>query len=110
MRSGFLQSYTFQSIIFTPFQVETKGKIRKIKYITKTHCEGYENFHYDNSHGEKDTEHVKEKDESSNKNKEDAQNPEERKTVIKHLMLLHFQNKVIIFILKNMLYFDVKND
>ena len=36
---------------------------------TKPHYEGYRNYHYDNSYGEKDTENFKDKEKLSNKNK-----------------------------------------
>ena len=44
-------------------------------------------------------------DESSNKDKEDSKYPEVKKTLIEHLMMLHFQINFILYILS----FD-KND
>ena len=45
-------------------------------------------------------------DELSNKDKEDAEDSEERKTLFKTLMKMHFQNNIIRYTLTNMIPID----
>ena len=60
------------------------------------------------SHDEENIENYKLMDVLSNEEKEDAEDSEERNTLFKTLMKIHFQNSVIRCTLKNIMAIDEK--
>ena len=70
----------------------------------KPNCEGSEAIETDYFHCDKETENIKDKETSSTIETSDIPNPPQKK--YQNLMSLHFQYKVIQFILTNILHFD----
>ena len=70
--------------------------------VNKPHYKKSKATETNNSHYDKDTDHTKDKEDSPNIEDVDIL----FKKIIKHLMSLHLQNKVIQLILNKMLQFD----